>query len=101
MNIIQQIALQLGEEKVLRLLVKECAELIQAAMKLRRVRNGKNPTPVTEEEAKAALLEEIADVSICLTALGVDSGLNRMKIQEIVDRKTRRWAESLGIEVEQ
>ena len=101
MNIIQQIALQLGEEELLCQLAEECAELIQAAMKLHRIRNGTNPTPVTEEEGKAALLEEIADVSICLTALGVDSGLNRMKIQEIVDRKTRRWVESLGLEAEQ
>ena len=99
MNIIHQIAFQLGEEELLCQLAEECAELIHAVAKLRRARNGKNPTPVTEEEARAALLEEIADVSLCLTALGVDSGLNRMKIQEIVDRKTRRWAERLRLEV--
>ena len=100
MNIIHQIAFQLGEEELLCQLAEECAELDKAAMKLRRVLNGKNPTPVTEEEARAALLEEIADVSICLTALGVDSGQDRMKIQAEVDRKTRRWAERLGIEAE-
>ena len=101
MNLIRKIAMRLGMEVLLCQLAEECAELIQAAMKLYRIRNGENPTPVTEEEAKAALLEEIADVSICLTALGIDTGLNRMKIQAEVDRKTRRWAERLGIEAEQ
>ena len=100
MNLIRTIALRVGLDELLWLLVEECAELIHAVAKLRRVRNSKNPTPVTEEEAKAALLEEIADVSICLTALGADSGLNRMKIQAEVDRKTRRWAERLGIDME-
>ena len=100
MNIIHQIALQLGEEEVLWKLDKACGKLAQAAHEYRLVRGTKSQAGKTGE-AKDALLEEIADVSLCLTALGVDSGLNRMKIQEIVDRKARRWAESLGLEAEQ
>ena len=100
MNIIHQIALQLGEEEVLWQLDKACGKLAQAAHEYRLVRGTKSLAEKTGD-AKAALLEEIADVSIFLTALGVDTGKNRMKIQAAVDRKTRCWAESLGIEAEQ
>ena len=100
MNIIHQIVFQLGEEEVLWLLDTACGKLAQAAHEYRLVRGTKSLAEKTGD-AKAALLEEIADVSLYLTALGVDTGKDRMKIQAEVDRKTRRWAERLGIEAEQ
>ena len=52
----------LGEPEMLSQLAEECAELGKAALKLRRVLDGRNPTPKTEEEARADLIEEVADV---------------------------------------
>ena len=45
----------MGEPEMLSQLAEECCELGQAALKLRRVLDKKNPTPVTEEEARANL----------------------------------------------
>lgn len=41
---------------------EELAELIQALYKLRRAEGNGNPTPVTVEEARAAVQEEVTDV---------------------------------------
>ena len=48
----------LPETEVLAQLAEEAAELAQAALKLRRVLDGTNPTPLSESEARAALAEE-------------------------------------------
>ena len=48
-------------------LSEECVECAQAALKLFRAING--DTPVTQMDAKEHLIEEIADVSVCMTAL--------------------------------
>lgn len=53
-----------GEDYMLRQLAEECAELAQAALKVIRTRHGE--TPVTPEEAREKLLEEIADVMVML-----------------------------------
>ena len=50
---------RLGDAEVLAQLAEECTELAQAALKLRRALDGKNPTPNTEEERRRALLEDI------------------------------------------
>ena len=44
------------ETEILALLAEEAAELAQAALKLRRVLDGTNPTPVTETEARRNLV---------------------------------------------
>lgn len=75
--------------ELLALLAEEASELAQAALKLRRVYDGTNPTPVTEEEALANLKEEMADVGLIVSALGFDRCG-----QEIFCRqraKLRRW----------
>ena len=47
----------LPEEELLAQLAEECSEAAKAALKLRRVRNGANPTPVSEEDAFSNLVE--------------------------------------------
>lgn len=49
-------------------LIEECGECIQAAAKLIRAMHGWS-TPVKPIEAREHLIEEIADVSVCMTAL--------------------------------
>lgn len=49
----------LEETEILAQLAEEAAELAQAALKLSRALSWRNPTPVTEYEARADLREEL------------------------------------------
>ena len=82
---------RLGEAEVLAQLAEECAELAQAALKLRRALDGKNPTPNTEEERRRALLEEYTDVIHCALVLDLEMDLDQIR------KKTERWMRRLGI----
>ena len=46
-------------------LAEECAEFAKAALKKARILRDDNPTPITEEEADAMVLEEYSDVMNC------------------------------------
>lgn len=76
-------------------LAEEASELAQAALKLRRCYDCTNPARVPKEDAVKALHEEVADVLLSLRALGMDSREHRKIYEEIIDRKTKRWAKSL------
>ena len=82
---------RLGEAEVLAQLAEECTELAQAALKLRRALDGKNPTPKTVEECRRDLCEEYLDVIICTGVLNLDLP------PEGVERKMLRWMKRLGI----
>lgn len=49
----------LPEEEILAQMAEECVEASKAALKLRRVRCGVNPTPVSEKDAFENLVEEL------------------------------------------
>ena len=80
---------KLPTPELLAQLAEEAAELGHAALKLRRVYDGTNPTPVTYEDALANLHEEIADVHLLVEALGLGRYKNH---QQIMDAKMKRWA---------
>lgn len=69
----------------------EAEVLAQAALKLRRALDGKNPTPNTEEERRRALLEEYTDVINCALVLDLEMDLDQIR------KKTERWMRRLGI----
>lgn len=68
-------------------LAEECSELAQAALKLRRVYDQTNPTPVSEEDAIEHLYEEVADMSLYLNLLDI----NWNAVREIMREKEKRW----------
>lgn len=77
-------------------LAEECAELAQAALKLRRALEGVNPTPVTVDEAEDRLEAEIADVIAAL--FSVVEGYEIIgpgEVCERVEAKLLRWARRL------
>ena len=74
-------------------LAEECGELVQAALKLRRVFDKTNYTPMTEEEAIENLYEEIADVKLYMSMIDI----NPQYIESIQNHKLERWKERLGI----
>lgn len=69
-------------------LIEECGECIQAAAKLIRAMHGWN-TPVSQIEAREHLIEEIADVSVCMTVLHDIAPLS--DVCEIMPAKMQRW----------
>ena len=91
-----EIRTKLGEEELLCQLAEECAELSKAALKLRRVLSGKNPTPVTENQARENLLEEIADVTLCMDALDLLTAENAILTGQICGTRLARWEKRLA-----
>lgn len=91
----------LPEDELLTQLAEECSEAAKAALKLRRVRNGANPTPVSEEEAFGNLVEELADIYLCSIVLfggelDDDDPCNMCddvwdNMVEIMEQKLARW----------
>ena len=65
---------------------EELAELIQAASKMRRATN----TGSDIDAARYNLIEEAADVLICIRQMQEIYGINDHDIQLMVDRKCRR-----------
>lgn len=93
MNLDEKIKQHLPQDELLAQLVEECAELSQAALKLRRALTGINPTPVTADEARKNLVEEAADVYNVLGLL-LDAADNA-EIYSIIRRKKERWLNRL------
>lgn len=83
----------IGEPALLEQLAEECSELAQAALKLTRVKRGENPTPKTEEECVQALLEEMADVHLCMGV--VRDSRSDYILDDIEIAKRERWAKRI------
>lgn len=71
---------------------EEAAELAQAALKLRRVYDGTNPTPKPIEEAIDAFEEEIADLQIYLDRITY----SRKHVADVKKIKEERWKTRLS-----
>ena len=73
-------------------LAEECAELGQAALKLRRSYDQTNPTPIDTDTAFEKLCEEIADVLLYIEQITVPMPY----VQEIKGIKMKRWQNRLN-----
>lgn len=89
----KKIKQHLPQDELLAQLAEECAELSQAALKLRRALTGINPTPVAADEARRNLVEEAADVYNVLGLL-LDAEDNA-EIYSIIRQKKERWLKRL------
>lgn len=87
----QKITKALGMPEVLAQLAEEAAELSQAALKLRRALDKRNPTPIAAAVADKDLQEEFSDVLLCMTMVGVEKGV----VERTIRAKARRWATRL------
>ena len=79
----------LPDAEILAQLAEEAAELSQAALKLRRVIDGTNPTPKTREDAFGSLIEEYSDVVSCCRELNI------LPAEIIIAGKKERWINRL------
>lgn len=85
----------LSQEELLTQLAEEATELAHAALKLRRANMATNPTPVLSADAYANLLEELADVKNCVSALGFDHVVDQMHVTRVARQKMQRWVDRL------
>lgn len=88
----------LGRVELFTALAEESSELTKAALKVLRARGDvQNPTPITYDEAFKNLVEEVADVFVCLYAIGIidEKELSGTGFGEIADTKLKRWADRL------
>jgi NTP pyrophosphatase (non-canonical NTP hydrolase) len=92
----EKILEKLGRAPVLEQLAEEDAEVAQAALKLARIIRGENPTPKTSYEAEEALEEEMADVSVCMRVLAIESiVIDVENVEKIAEIKMKRWLNRL------
>lgn len=91
-SILYAVSIVLNDEiadKRLELLEKNTFDMGKAALKLRRAIGVGNPTPITEEEAKQALICRIATMTALTDAICSKS--NKKRIEEIKASKAIRW----------
>ena len=84
--------------EVLAQLAEECAELGQAALKLRRTLNpDASPTNTTRQEANGHFREEVADVLLCI-GIALDDDVQVKATLDIANTmiyKRERWAKRI------
>lgn len=83
----------LNTVQLLNQLVEEAAELASAASKMIRIIDGANPTPVTPEAGWKKLLEESADVQVCLGEILSIADWER--VAHTREEKENRWMQRL------
>lgn len=84
----------LDEETLYDQLAEECAEFIQAVMKLKRV-NGDNPTPKTAKECYENLKEEMGDILLCIDAISKKLDIED-ELNDVAVEKYGRWLKRLN-----
>ena len=87
-----EIIRMLGEPALMEQLAEECSELAQAALKLARKERGENPTPKTLGECFKDLIEEMADVNLCIWVIETSRGLD---LRRHSNWKLERWAQRI------
>lgn len=95
---IEYIRENVPQAELLAQLAEEATELAHAALKLRRVYDGTNPTPVKRSEAYDNLKEEIADVELLLTVLHLDMSVNLFDYNKIGNAKLEALAAALDVD---
>lgn len=97
MTDLKKILDEMGEAATLELLAEECTELAQAALKMARKKRGENPTPVSSKKCVLQLLEEIADVCLCLQVLDLSDWYDDDYVKLIANLKLTRWKNRMGM----
>ena len=98
MTDIEYIAANLSIEDILCQIAEEAAELSKAALKLRRVLTGTNPTPVSYEDAIYNLIEEYTDTVVAFMAYAKKSEIDTEVYElsnENIESKFYRWAKRI------
>jgi len=87
---------EIGETATLELLAEECVELAHAALKLARKYRKENPTPVSEVQCKSDIMEEMADVSLCMEGVQECRWASTALLENIKRNKMKRMENRLA-----
>lgn len=85
----------IGEPAALEQLAEECLELAHACLKLARVERKENPTPKTREECEADVIEEWADVILCMGEMTDCEWTDGEAFDRVYDEKMARMKERI------
>ena len=99
MNEVEYIKSRLEKTERLLGLTEEALELALAALKLRLVLDGRNPTPVSEERATENLLEEYGDVLNSIEGL-VSPSEHEQVVQSRLDKRNRWVSRLKAVEID-
>lgn len=87
---------RIGDAAMLEQTAEECSELAHACLKYARMLRGENPADMLKSTAMDNVVEEMADVMICLDELtGIDV-LSMHEVGKWMDFKERRMKERFG-----
>ena len=76
---------------------EECCELAQACLKMARKLRDENPTPKSIEDIRDNLVEEMADVNVCLTNIMYATDITSPVEMDRLERaKSIRWFKRLN-----
>lgn len=89
-----EVICSLGEPALLEQLAEECSKLAHAALKMARLERGENPTPKAKIDCESALMEEIADVHLCLGVISSHFECYN-KLDDIEISKRERWVQRI------
>lgn len=95
MSDFEYVKTNVSREDLLLQLAEEAAELAQAALKIARYEKGTNPTTKPWGKCFSNLIEETADVEVCMCLLGMRDSLNASRVSKIMSEKIERWANRL------
>lgn len=92
---------KIGVPALLEQTAEECCELAQACLKMARKLRDENPTPKSIEDIRDNLVEEMADVLICIDMIGSETKLyNEFKLGLCMVEKRDRWEKRLGLSID-
>lgn len=86
--------IEMSEEAILEQVIEEAGELVQAAAKRLRILRGESPTPVTLKDNFGNLIEEMADVRLCIDVT-TEKLMARQEVSEMYREKEERWENRL------
>lgn len=88
---------QIGVPALLEQTAEECCELAQACLKMARKLRDENPTPKSVEDIRDALVEEMADVYLCLLQIELTTSIaDADETSDLMVEKFRRWNKRLN-----
>lgn len=91
----------IGVPALLEQTAEECCELAQACLKMARKLRDENPTPKSIEDIRENLIEEMADVELCLLQIEMSTDIVSSKeVDSLILEKFSRWEKRLGLNID-
>lgn len=92
---------KIGVPALLEQTAEECCELAQACLKMARKLRDENPTPKSVEDIREGLVEETADVMICVDEIMATTKLiGGAELVNTMIEKVERWEKRLDLHLD-